>query len=383
MSDSHLSPIIPTSAAAVKMIQEQAATQRAVQIESEEDLSQYFEVAAFNPGQRVKQFKELHDIKTPSSSKGEKTSQANEKTVLSTEEVTLIAEQIQEKNYELNAKTLLILREQVLSSKTEDEILEKTNAIYPDASLADEALDFLIQTAPGMEQKNRIDQAKQSLNASRQREIIAGRNMGVQAREFAKSDLGAPTFLRDLYRDITGNPREPLKLFSELTDQFQFEKLKTAITFLLHALGSDLKAKGSSIPKGELKRLIDETRSLQGILGIFQFFQSRMNLIQRQFDKHALMMPSKMNFEALAKTFVKLLAERYINTDKILQTAKLLGIADEIAAQMIVYAQMREGLKQIAPRYYRNPQHKEDLSKSFLELLEELEEDLEQEEEDL
>jgi len=151
--------------------------------------------------------------------------------------------------------------------------------------------------------------------------------------------------------------------------------------FLLHSLGSDLKAKGSSIPRAELKRLIDETRSLQGILGIFRFFQSRMKLMQRQFASYGLVLPPRLDFEALARLFVKILAERYINGEKIMQTARLLGIEQEVAAQIIIYTQMRDAIRQIAPRYFRDLRHRDEQLKAYLEAVDKLEDTLEEEEE--
>ena len=135
-------------------------------------------------------------------------------------------------------------------------------AVYADASLADEALDFLAETSD-TQLLAATQEAKEKFNKDKGKEIRAGRNMGMQAREFAKEGLGSPTSLRDLYREIILNPREPLKLFDELAEKFRFPKLKSAITFMLHSLGSDLKAKGPSIQRGELKRLLDETRSMQ------------------------------------------------------------------------------------------------------------------------
>jgi len=90
---------------------------------------------------------------------------------------------------------------------------------------------------------------------------------------------------------------------------------------------------------------------MQGILGIFRFFQSRMRLIQREFSVYELIMPSRLDFELLSRTFAKIIAERFMNPEKVLQTAKLLGIAEEVSAQMIIYSQMRDALKQIAPKY--------------------------------
>jgi type III secretion protein W len=152
------------------------------------------------------------------------------------------------------------------------------------------------------------------------------------------------------------------------------------ISFLLHSLGADLKSKGPSIMRGELIRLIGDTRSLQGIMGIFRFFQSRMQLIQRLFSSYNLVLPPRLNFEVLSRVFAKLLAERFINGEKILQVFKALGLSEEAAAQLIICAQFRDAIKQIAPRYYRNPLHRDELSKALLDALEKLEEELEKEE---
>lgn len=381
MSEPRISHLLPLSLiAAAKVSQEQNARQ----VESEQDLNnlaQYFDnTSGLNPMMRMRQFKDLDELKGSSSQKGEKTAKSEETQILGVEEIEELANKFQSDNYELNAKTLLILKENIRGSSSEEEVLDKVLSVYPDPALADEALDFLIQTAD-KDQAAILNAAKEKLNLTYGREIKAGRNMGTQAREFAKEGLGSPTSLRDIYRDVTGTPRDALKLFEELTGKFEFEKMKSVITFLLHSLGNDLKAKGSSIPRGELKKLIDDTRSLQGILGVFRFFQSRMQLILKQFASHALLFPERIDYEVLARTFIKLLQERYMNPDKIRQSAQQLGISEEILAQIIIYNQMRDAIRQVAPRYYRNQQHKDDLTKSFIDLLEKLEDEFEEEEE--
>lgn len=372
MSDPHISHAVPINAQAIKLIQKEAAKERAVQVESAEDLTQYFETSSFNPLRRSNQFKELNELRTQSP-KGEK--KEGSKSLQST------AESYQNRNYELNAKTLLILHQQMQGVKTREEVLEKLLSIYSDPSLADEALDFLIETATP-KQKNLLAKAKEKLNQDFEREIKAGRNMGTESRAFAKEGLGSATSLRDLYREITGKVREPLQMFQELTEQFTYGKLRKVIAFLLHSLGADLKSKNASISHAYLKQLIDNTRSLQGVLGVFRFFQSRMELIQSLFAAATLLMPQGLNFETLSKVFIKLLAERYISPEKIAKTAQLLGISEEVAAQIIIYAQMRDAVRQIAPRYYRNQQHKEDFLKALIAYLEELDDELEEEEEE-
>lgn len=380
MAEPHLPRISSMSAIALKAAQELAREEVIEQIEGSEDLQSWIE-NAFNPLAMMRNFKRLDEQKTENIYKEEETSEATGSSLLKIEAIEEIADQVEKHNYELQAKTLLILRGRITSSDSEEDILKKVLEVYADPSLADEALDFLIQTSRGSLQDT-TRRAKELFNQQFGREILAGRNIGAQAREFSEKGLGSTTSLRDLYRDITGNQREPLKLFKELTEQFPYAKLKTTIQFLLHSLGSDLRSKGPSIPRGELKALIDETRSLQGILGIFRFFESRMQLIQRQFLSYHLDLPEIITFETLSKEFAKLLAERYVNADKILQSARFLNISEKTIAQIIIFTQMRDAMRQIALRYYRNPQHFQELSKAMLEALEKLEDLWEEEEEE-
>ena len=289
------------------------------------------------------------------------------------------ASRFNSKNFELKTKTLLILRDTISDDDTIEDILRKVLEFYPDYTLADDALDFLVQTTKG-NLALKVLKAKEFLNDSYQREIIAGRNINFQAQTFSKVGLGSPTALRDMYRDITGNPRTAHTLFDELSAKFSYENMKVVIRFLFHSLGADLKSKGPSITRGELSRLMEETQILQAILGVFRFFQSRTGLISSQFDHFGLILPDIINFELLSKIFINLLKERYISSDKILDLCRKLGISDEIAAQIIIYTQMRDGIRQTSKRLYRSDKHREEALFAFIEALEELEELFEEEE---
>lgn len=379
MADPNISPILPVGNQAVRLIQQEARQAGAKAVESEGNLSQYVENTLFNPMQQAQRFRELDKLK----SQHNKTEVDNpeEEKIVGVESSEETASRFQKNNPELQSRTLAILRSLLSESDTPEETLAKVFSIYPDPALADEALDFLIETATP-EMLEMLQKTKELLNRDYERQVKAGRNIGIWARQFSQEGLGSPTSLRDMYRDVTTNPRDPLKLFDELSQKFPYKKLKSVIAFLLHSLGGDLKSKGPSIDRADLARLIEETRSLQGILGIFRFFQSRSKLIESLFQSKNLARPQQVNFETLARLLVKMLAERFVNPEKIMQTAKMLGLAEEVAAQIIVYSQMYDALRQISPRYYRTPQHKNDLAKAFVDTLEELDEKLEKEEEE-
>jgi type III secretion protein W len=376
MAEPTISHLIQSNAAAISALQ---AKSTAMQVESADNITQYFELAAFNPMQRSRNFKNLDELKSYlQSNEGKEEEDVEKPKVEAAAKVDDAASRFQKENFEMNAKTLLILKGRISADDTPEEALGKVLSVYPDPSLADQALDFLIETADP-QTITILKVAKENLNKTFERQVKAGRNIGAQARAFSEAGLGAPTTLRDLYREITGSPREPLVLFNQLTEKFRYDKLRAVIHFLLHSLGSDLKSKGPSMPRIELKRLIDETRSLQGILGVFRFFLSRMALMHKLFSSFDLAFPGRLDFEVLSKVFIKLLAERYVNPEKILQTAKFLGIEEEVAAQIIVYTQMKDAIRQVAPKYFRDPRHREELIKSYIDTLETLEDKMEEE----
>jgi len=355
------------------------AGERLVQAESMETSMIEWAQEGFNPVAMTRRFRTLDEQRT--SLKKEKTGDDTQsKKLLEIKEKEELAQFFQNQNNEFQKKTLLILRERLRQGDTAEDILRKVLDVYPDYTLADEALDFLSQTSDGALRAN-VLRAKEALNAYYKREIVAGKNINEQAQLFSKEGLGSPTALRDMYRDITGNPRTPNTLFEELSQKFDFESLNKVLEFLLHSLGSDLKAKGPSISRAELKRLIDDARSMQAILGVYLFFRSRMALMRGQFDRYDMRYPEEIDFEILAKRFMELLKERYISPERIFQQARKLNISEDIITQIVIFTQMRDGVRGVATRLYRNDQHRQEVLQALIEALEELEDQLMEEEE--
>ncbi len=159
--------------------------------------------------------------------------------------------------------------------------------------------------------------------------------------------MGTPTNLRDLYRDVTGNPRDSNTMFEELSQKYAFKELKKVIDFLLHSLGADMKSQGPSIPRGLLHRLFSETRSLQAILGVYRFFRGRMRLVESLFQKEGIDVPEELNFETMAKAFMALASDRYPSSSKVKDTAVKLGIEKWIQAKIIALSQLRDAVREV------------------------------------
>lgn len=351
------------------------------QVASEESLVSYAELGSeFNPLAMGKDFKELHKQTRKDVQSAAQVAEEQEE---DPEVAKGIAQQFNKKNPELNSRSLLNIRANIYSEDGSEDILSKVRDTYPDASLADEALDYLLETSkknPAL--KAKLESAKQQFNETHGREIRAGKNIQQAAREFSEKGLGNPTALRDLYRDVTGNPREAPALFDELANSFPFPKMKVVIDFVLHSLGQDMKAKGPSISRPELQRLFSEARTMQAILGVYRFFHSRMGLVQAEFKRSDLTMPSTINFQLLSKAFMNVLKERYPSAQKILSFATMLGISEETLAKIIIFNQLRDALRNVSPKLFKSEQHRQDVLMTFIETLSDLEDELDKEDEE-
>ncbi len=289
-----------------------------------------------------------------------------------------MAGQFQRRNPELKADTLVLLAQTIQPEDTKEELIRKIADFYPDVSLRDEALEYLLEVTSG-ELARKLGEIKAELNESYGREIAAGRNIHIQAREAASKELGTPTSMRDMYRDVTGNPRDAPALFDELAAKYGYKELKTVVDFLLHSMGADMNSKGPSIERAELQRLFSEVRNMQAILGVYRFFNSRMKLTQYLFEESNLQSPPELNFESMAKAFMGLAGERYPSADKVHQKAAALGLeTSNVAGKIITFSQFRDAVREVAlGKVYKTVQHRDDLYLAILEALEDLEDEME------
>jgi len=68
----------------------------------------------------------------------------------------------------------------------------------------------------------------------------------------------------------------------------------------------------------------------------------------------------------MAKLFMILVEERYPSPVKVIKLASQLGIDDEIIAQILVYTQFRDAIRNVAPKLYRSIKHRQELLKCLL-----------------
>lgn len=230
MSEDHIISQGVQRAQQQKTTQQQGATRLSqyaiAQEAASEGFQEWSDLNAWNPLALARNFQTLdrrvrEKMRPEDTHKQEKADEEQEITAV--EQLQEISENYQRKNPELQARTLLALRVRITPRDSVEDVLRKLREAYIDMSLADEALDFLLETAdPAL--RTVLQQAKAELNRLYEREIKSGRNMGAQARNFSSQGLGSPTALRDLYRNITGNPRDANTLFKNFPTNILLKK---------------------------------------------------------------------------------------------------------------------------------------------------------------
>ncbi len=349
-----------------------AAQEEAQQVASQDRFIEDVE-RGFNPGAverqqaRLGRFRTLDNRRKPAEKGEQKVTAVGKK---SEED---LAHSYNRRNPELPANRLRQLRDNLRSGQSAEEVLLDVTEAFEDATLADEALEYLEKQTSGDLQGN-VRRARELLNELRGREVIAGRNVDATAKAYHKKGLGeSPTQLRNLYRDITGNPRDHNTLFDELSKQYPFKQLEMVVAFLLKGLAYDMKSKGPSIQMAELMRLMTETRNLQSILWVYLYFKGKMGLIKMLYKQYGLPDPEGFSFEKLSKEFIRLVEEKYPSAMKLLKQAEKMGLLDDLE-KIIILMQYRDAIRGLSPRLYKTTRHRQDLLNVILQTLEELEE---------
>ncbi|MCH9703207.1 MAG: type III secretion system gatekeeper subunit SctW, partial [Chlamydiae bacterium] len=193
-----------------------------------------------------------------------------------------LAHDFERRNPELPADKLATLKGLIHEEQTAEDILAEVLKMFSDPTLADEALDFLDRSL--LEPiKSRVKKARELLNEKLGREVLAGRNIDTAAKSFAKKGVKTPSELRNLYREVTGDPKPHNALFAQLSAEYDFDELQSLVEFLLQGMAYDLKSKGPSIQPAELQLLMTEVRNLQSIVWVYLFFKERLKMIRAQY----------------------------------------------------------------------------------------------------
>ena len=333
----------------------------------------------FNPAAARKEQERKGRFRTLESRKKANTSEATAIKEVGARTEEDLSQSFTKRNPELAADKLKALKNSINDEQTAEEILAEVLNAFDDPTLADEALDYLGRSTEGA-LKGKVQQARDLLNETMGREVLAGRNIDTAAKAFARQGVQTPSDLRNLYREVTGDPKPHNALFAQLSGEYSFEEMQKLVEFLLQGMAYDLKSKGPSIQGAELQLLMTEIRNLQSIVWVYLFFKERMKMIKKLYEQYGLLYDEEeVTFQKLAKEFVKIVEDRYPSVLKIMRQAEKMGLEDD-EEKAVILSQFRDAIRRVSPRLYKSARHKQDLLLAIMEALEELEETEEEEE---
>jgi predicted transcriptional regulator len=260
--------------------------------------------------------------------------------------------------------------------------LNIVHGFYPEPTIGEYVLKALAKATTG-KPKEIVDEALKTHSERFSREIKAQASI-LESLEQAKAGKAeTPKVLEKVYRDFIEKPLAANQMLSELLEKYGPKDSRKITAYLLHSLGSDLKAHGAAIEPGRLSSLVTEIRGLQSVIGVLQFFKARVKLIDFLLKRENLPLPPNLKFEELAKTFVALAQERYPSPEKVTQSIAKFGAAMEILSKIIIISQMRDGTREVSLKLFRRDENRDDsienrdkLFHAIIEALDGLEDEL-------
>jgi len=299
------------------------------------------------------------------------------------EQIEALLQRFHALHEELTPDSLRTLISRCSSAESAEEVLEIVHDLYADPMLADEALAFLIEHHPEGPRAKLYQQAQRMHRKRFEREIRAGQNISSQARAFAAKGLADPKSLRELYRNVIDNPRDPTQLFEELAQRYSYDELREVIRFLFHSLHADARSEYPSIERSELIHLGAEARTLAAILATYHVFARGQKALFKLFLRYQIPLSDDqirhLSFESQAKAFCQFVADRFPNIARLLQLLQTMGLSGNEIGQLLIIYQWQRAVMDTSPKLYRDMRHRDAIMQVLLDAAQGLEEQIEAE----
>jgi type III secretion protein W len=196
--------------------------------------------------------------------------------------------------------------------------------------------------------------------------IRAGLNVSVTAQTFADPQLGDIQQLRDFYRETVIGFDNLADTYASVIDKYGEQDFPKALAFLLKAAGDDFAAKGPSLPKLELKTIIDDMYRLEVLTGLQEDSQTLVTKL------HARTTSLRPNYSGhqLMRSVLKLKEERWLRADQISALGHEMGLNDdEIDSVIYFLREFKDLVRRVPLKAYQNPGNREKLLDAVQEAL--------------
>ena len=128
-----------------------------------------------------------------------------------------------------------------------------------------------------------LNRAITDLNDESGPEIRAGLNVSQAAAEAAQKGLGEIQDLRDSYRDAVLNFTSVSQVYKKITEEHGTEKLTASVEFLLKGLSTEVNKDTRSLPKQQLKAIMDDIYQLKLLSGMYYQCDDLMSRLKHNY----------------------------------------------------------------------------------------------------
>ncbi len=185
--------------------------------------------------------------------------------------------------------------------RSSHELMRSLREVFGDISHQHLALGVLEEFSGDEPTLQRLaHEAKETLTSEAAPSIRAGLNTSTVAQEYAEKGLGHPQELRDFYRETILHYEGITETFQGLQHRFPDTSLPEAIAYLIHAVGSDLHARGPSLDTEELRAILNDLYQLESLATLYQSCDQLLRKVSQGFHLNPALGPRELVGEIIA-----------------------------------------------------------------------------------
>lgn len=258
---------------------------------------------------------------------------------------------------EKNKKLAAFAKEisQMGKSATPQQLQEFAKQSYPDVSHQFLALSYArdqLQNDGGdAELVSNLSRTVATLEEQRGAEIHAGINISASAHEAAKQGVGEVQGLRDFYRDVVLDYTSVTQAYEKIVEEHSNEKFMDVIAFLLSGLSCEAGKDSRSLPKTQLKAIMDDLYKLKLLGGMYHQCDNLMEKIHSNYQ-----LASAHNGQTLLAELLQLKEKGWYSDQLIKDIAAKLDI-NQAQAKIYFFNGLKE-LIRLIPRKAFEDEHK-------------------------
>jgi len=223
---------------------------------------------------------------------------------------------------------------------------------YPDVSHQFLALayarDYLQEAEADPELVANLNTALSELEEHSGAEIRAGINISPTAAAAAQQGVGDVQGLRDFYRDVVLDYASTTQAYNKIIEEHGHEKFIAAVGFLLDALAVEVGNDHRSLPKNQLKAVMDDIYQLKLLGGMYYQCTDLMERVQRNYQS-----AMGRDGQALLQEILQLKEKGWYSNQLIESTATQLGV-EPLAARIYFFKGLKDLIRLIPHKAFED-----------------------------